>query len=374
MATWQQRLAPLIHAVEQRFDAAKYRLRRALGGPGPLHVEAYRGYGTTTELHLMGRVLEDRGIEPPGEGQSTWKNLLDMLKRADSHEQPYARLLARFRGVEQEVQADEEGMFEVTLHLPEPLEEDGGWHPVELMLLEPHPRGQDELPVGQGQVLVPPRTARFGVISDIDDTVVQTNVTDVLRAARTILLGSARTRLPFAGVAPFYRALHAGLPGQPGNPLFFVSNSPWNIYDVLLEFMNLQGIPPGPVLLRNWGVYPHEFLPTESRAYKLAQIRPILEMYPHLPFILVGDSGEEDPEIYAQVVAENGDRILAVYIRDVAPDADPAIIEELAQQVSAAGSTLVLAADSLVMARHAAGQGWIAGDSLPAIQAEVFGL
>jgi phosphatidate phosphatase APP1 len=153
-----------------------------------------------------------------------------------------------------------------------------------------------------------------------------------------------------------------------------VSNSPWNIYDVLLEFMNLQGIPPGPVLLRNWGVYPHEFLPTESRAYKLAQIRPILELYPQLPFILVGDSGEEDPEIYAQVVAENRGRILAVYIRDVVPDADPAVIEKLAQQVSAAGSTLVLAADSLVMARHAAGQGWIAGDNLPAIQAEVFGL
>ncbi|RPI50948.1 MAG: DUF2183 domain-containing protein [Chloroflexi bacterium] len=180
--------------------------------------------------------------------------------------------------------------------------------------------------------------------------------------------------MPFPGVATFYRALHAGLPGQPGNPLFFVSNGPWNLYDVLLEFLHLQGIPPGPVLLRNWGVYPHEFLPTESRAYKLAQIRPILETYPDLPFILVGDSGEEDPEIYAHVVAENRDRILAVYIRDVVPDADPAVIEALAKQVSAAGSTLILARDSLVMAQHAAEQGWIAADSLPAIKAEVFGL
>ncbi|NLF13226.1 MAG: hypothetical protein GX597_15695, partial [Anaerolineaceae bacterium] len=91
MASWQRRLAPLIHAVEQRFDAAKYGLRRALGGPGPLHIEAYRGYGTTTELHLKGRVLEDRGIEPPGEQQSAWKNFRDMLKRVDSREQPYAR-------------------------------------------------------------------------------------------------------------------------------------------------------------------------------------------------------------------------------------------------------------------------------------------
>ncbi|HSJ54756.1 MAG TPA: phosphatase domain-containing protein [Anaerolineae bacterium] len=373
MASWQRRLAPLIHAVEQRFDALKYRIRRALGGPGPLRIAAYRGYGTTAELHLKGRVLEDRGIEPPGEEESAWQNLQDMFKRMASKELPHARLLARFRGVEQEVQADEEGMFEVTLRLPEPLDEDGQWHPVELRLVDPRLQGRDPV-VSEGQVLVPPRTARFGVISDIDDTVVQTNVADLLQAARTIMLGSARTRLPFPGVATFYRALHAGLPGQPGNPLFFVSNGPWNLYDVLLEFLNLQGIPPGPVLMRNWGVYPHEFLPTESRAYKLDQIRPILETYPDLPFILVGDSGEEDPEIYAQVVAENQDRILAVYIRDVVTDADPAAIEELVEKVRQAGSTLILAKDSMVMARHAADQGWIPADSLPAIKAEVFGL
>lgn len=374
MADWQRRVAPLVHAVEKRYDALKYRLRWALGGPEELLIQSYRGYGTTTELHLVGRVLEDRGIEPPGEEQSAWKNLRDMLKRLASREQPYARVLARFGGVEKEVRADEEGMFDVTLRLPESLEEDGQWHPVELVLLSPLPRGVDDPIVGEGQVLVPPRTARFGVVSDIDDTVVQTNVTDMLQAARTIMLGSARTRLPFAGVATFYRALHAGLPGQPGNPLFFVSNGPWNIYDVLLEFMNLQGIPPGPVLLRNWGVYRHEILPTEAREHKLGLIRPILETYPELPFILVGDSGEEDPEIYAQVVAENRGRILAVYIRDVAPDADPTVIEELAKQVSAAGSTLILAPDTLAMAKHAAEQGWIQGDSLPAIQEEVFGL
>jgi phosphatidate phosphatase APP1 len=374
VASWQRRFAPLAHALEQRFDALKYSLRWAAGGPDSLRIEAYRGYGTAAQLYLKGRVLEDRGIKPPGEGQPAWQNLHHMLKRAASKEFPHARLLARFRGIEAEVEADEEGFFEVTLRLPEPLAEDGQWHPVELLLLSPRLRGQGESLVAEGQVLVPPRTARFGVISDIDDTVVQTNVTDMLQAARTIMLGSARTRLPFPGVATFYRALHAGLPGQPGNPLFFVSNGPWNLYDLLLEFMNLQGIPAAPIMLQDWGVSRQELLPFESRGHKLAQIRPILETYPHLPFILVGDSGEEDPEIYAQAVAENRGRILAVYIRNVVPTADPTVIASLAEQVSKAGSTLLLAPDTLGMAQHAAGQGWIAAESLPAIQAEVFGL
>jgi phosphatidate phosphatase APP1 len=367
-------LAPLIHALEQRFDTLKYRLRWATGGPGPLLIQAYRGYGTATEFRLQGRVLQDRGIGPADGAEPAWENLRDMLKRAASKELPHARLLARYQRTQAEVQADEEGFFQVTLRLPEPLAEDGQWHPVELFLLAPHLPGRGGPLVGEGQVLVPPRTARFGVISDIDDTVVQTNATDPLRAARAIMLGSARTRLPFPGVAAFYRALHAGLPGPAGNPLFFVSNGPWNLYDLLVEFMSLQGIPPAPLFLRDWGVSWHEILPLASRGHKLARIRPILEAYPHLPFILVGDSGEEDPEIYAQLVAENKGRILAVYIRDVVPAADPAIIQALAQQVSAAGSALILAPDSLAMARHAAEQGWIAADSLPAVQAEVSGL
>ncbi len=373
MAAWQRKLAPLVHAAEQRFDTLKYRLRRATGGPDDLMIQAYRGYGTSSRLYLKGRVLEDRGIEPPGEQDSAWENLQDMLKRVASKEVPHARLLARFHGVEQEVQADAEGLFEVTLRLPEALAEPGQWHPVQLLLLAPRPRAGGDPLIAEGQVLVPPPTARFGVISDIDDTVVQTNVGNMLRAARTIMLGSARTRLPFPGVASFYRALHAGLPGLPGNPLFFVSNGPWNLYDVLLEFLNLQGIPAAPIFLRDWGVSRQEFLPLESRGHKLAQIRPILDTYPHLPFILVGDSGEEDPEIYAQIVAENKGRILAVYVRDVVPDADPAVIRGLAQQVSSAGSTLILAPDSLALAQHAAEQGWIAAGSLPAVRSEVRG-
>jgi phosphatidate phosphatase APP1 len=78
-----------------------------------------------------------------------------------------------------------------------------------------------------GSVLVPPAGASFGVISDIDDTVVETQVTDRLAMALTVLLRNAHTRLPFKGVAAFYTALHQGRSGEDRNPIFFVSGSPW---------------------------------------------------------------------------------------------------------------------------------------------------
>ena len=89
---------------------------------------------------------------------------------------------------------------------------------------------------------MPSQGARFGVISDIDDTVVTSNVTSKLRMILTVALTNARTRKPFKGVAAFYRALHAGV-----NPVFYVSKSPWNLYAPIVEYLEVQGLPRGTV-------------------------------------------------------------------------------------------------------------------------------
>src|SRR4029450_12845404 len=107
---------------------------------------------------------------------------------------------------------------------------------------------------GKGEIPIPPSTARFPRVSDIDDTVIQSRVSNFLQAARTVMLGNARTRLPFPGVAAFYQALRKGLTGDEKNPVFYVSSSPWNIYDVISEFMDLQKIPKGPLMLRDWDI------------------------------------------------------------------------------------------------------------------------
>lgn len=377
MANWQEIVAPFVRSVEKGYDKIKYRLYKALGGFGQVKIVPYRGYGTREKLYLMGRVLKDRGITSAGEGDSQWQNLINMWKRLASREVPYARLQATFQQLEQEVQADEEGMFEVQLEPQNPLPEDRLWHTVALELLEPRTEGQAERhlqPVSAtGKVLVPPTSARFVVISDIDDTVLQTDAPDFLRMMRNTFLGNARTRLPLPGVAAFYRALHAGETGHDYNPLFYVSNSPWNFYDLLSEFFQLHDIPIGPVLmLRNWGVYRDELFPTDQRKHKLPIIRQMVDFYTDLPFILIGDSGEADPEIYEEIVSRYPGRVLAVYIRNVGRDIKrPASIQMLAERVEAAGSALILANDSLTLARHAAEHGWIQQKALTEITEEL---
>ncbi|MEM2126560.1 MAG: phosphatase domain-containing protein [Candidatus Methanosuratincola sp.] len=371
MADWRRVIARLVNGVEDHFDLLKYRFRERLGGRDPIMILPYRGFGTREKIYLKGRVLEDKGISAPQDDDSLWDNLINMYRRFESDEIPYARVLARINGIEQEVVTDIEGFFEIEIELTEPLPDDKLWQPVELELLAPLREGYPPVRA-EGQVFIVSKEARFGVISDIDDTVLHTDATNLLRMARTVFLGNARTRLPFKGVAAFYRALHKGKNGNELNPLFYVSSSPWNLYDLLSDFFQRQDIPLGPMLfLRDWGTSEEEIIPFRHRKYKLAAIRQIMALLPEMPFILIGDSGQEDPEIYRDVVHDNPNRILAIYIRNVSRGLKrQEAIRELAKEVVSAGSILILAEDTVPMAEHAALMGWISPAALPEIREE----
>jgi phosphatidate phosphatase APP1 len=185
------------------------------------------------------------------------------------------------------------------------------------------------------------------------------------------MLGNARTRLPFPGVAGFYQALRDGISGDEKNPIFYVSSSPWNIYDVISEFMDIQKIPKGPLVLRDWDIGLSALSSSHHGEHKGAAIRNLFELYPAMPFILIGDTSQQDPEIYRRIVGEFPDRVRAIYIRDVNRTAErKASVQKLASEVREAGSTLVLTEDTLGAAHHAAERGWIHADSLPLVHEE----
>lgn len=317
-----------------------------------LRITPYRGYGDRTVLHLQGRVLVARHYEA---ADSSWDNALNTLRRFASREQAGVRVRAAFQDTVMETVTDGEGYFSFALQPNEPLADAGGWQPVELALVDEE-SGQTFAPA-TGHVLVPPASADFGVISDIDDTILQTHATNLMEMARSTFFESGRTRLPFEGVAEFYRALQAGPGGDDGNPIFYVSNSPWNLYEMLVEFMQTHGLPAGPLFLQDFGFDQGKFLMLSSEAHKLPVIRGLLDFYPDLPFVLIGDSGQQDPEIYTQIIEEYPGRILAVYIRDVSGDARDAEVEALAAAAAEDGVDLLLVPDSAVAASHAAEHG-----------------
>ena len=368
MSRWVERAVRLVAGVEAAVDRVRHGTA-ARTDTRHARVVPYDGYGTPRLLTVLGRVLRNPPVGPSRAEATVWENLVDTYRRFETDEVPAARVRVAAGGSQREIVADEEGHLLCRLALDQPLPDDGLWHDVTYTLLSPV---ATEAPATMvGRVLIPSATASFGVISDVDDTVVQTDVRQMARMARTIVFGNARTRLPFPGVAAFYRALAAGTAAGGPNPLFYVSSSPWNLYELLVEFLELQGIPHGPLLLRDWGIQAHELLPTGHGSHKQAAIRRILESYPALPFVLVGDSGQEDPEIYASIVHDHPGRILAIYIRDVTRDPmRTSAIQRLATETEHARCPLVLAEDTVGAARHAAEQGWIAADALREIAGE----
>jgi len=330
----------------------------------------YLGFGNGKRIWLKGRLLDEYGFREQSISDSGWANLVALYQRLESDEVADARVLARFGGSVIETRTDRGGYFSFDFVLdPQQPPLAGGWHQVELEF--PDNIQPDGAPLrAQADINVPSATARFGVISDIDDTVLWTNVTNKLNMALMLARTNHHTRKPFKGVAAFYRALRDGATGSEDNPLFYVSSSPWHLFGPLVDFLKLQDLPLGPLLLRELSVRQVLKL-NQHGSHKLEQIERILDFYPALQFVLVGDSGEQDPEIYAEVVRRYPQAVRMIYIRNVNPD--PARIDaldRLIDEVSATGIQLVLSPDSVFSASHAAAEGLIAVDRLPSIRSE----
>jgi phosphatidate phosphatase APP1 len=168
-------------------------------------------------------------------------------------------------------------------------------------------------------------------------------------------------------VAAFYQALRHGADGKGENPIFYVSSSAWNIYDLLSDFLEHNGIPLGPLMLADYGLDDTSFPIASHDTHKMTQLKQILEAYPQLCFILIGDSGQRDHAIYQQINYDYPGRILAIYLRDVHwltldSSKESAKIETLPN-----GVEIVLAPNTAAAASHAAEHGFISAEALPSI-------
>lgn len=365
------KLLETISSFTEWFDHLVTRFRARRGWLRPLQLDAYRSYGTAARFYVKGRLLAERGILPQTATDSRWRNFRSMVRRFNSREVAGANLVAELPdGSQHLVSTDNEGYFTLIIEpraLPAP--ESYLWYPVPIRLAQLPAAFRVPLPTvqTQAQVLVPPPTAEFGVISDLDDTVFETKATNVLKMLARTLFNNAHSRLPFVGVAEFYQRLQRGRTGCPDNPFFYVSSSPWNLYDMLDEFMGIHKLPPGPLLLRDLSISRPKTTPppgvTGSAAihfaHKLHEIDDLLTTYPALPFVLLGDSGQEDARIYREVVRRHPGRIKVIYIRDVQVPARAVLVGPIIEELSSEQVPMLLVPDYATAAAHAAGLGLV---------------
>ena len=183
-----------------------------------------------------------------------------------------------------------------------------GWLPLAVL---PPPGDPRRFP---GRALLVPPTG-LSVISDIDDTVKLSHVTDTERLLRTTFLEEWQA-------VPGMPALYARL-AERGALFHYVSSSPWQLGPELQTFLADAGLPAGSFHLKSFRAKDRTLfdLFASAEETKPAVIEPLLERFPGRRFVLVGDSGERDPEVYGRLARDRPGQVERILIR-TAPGGD----------------------------------------------------
>jgi phosphatidate phosphatase APP1 len=273
-------------------DAASRLARRAGWTPTVL---AHPGYGSGGRVRVLGRVLLTPARAHPEDRRAVpgWQRFLTL-------ESPGTEVLVEVAGRRAAVRSDDDGLVDVTLELDLP---DAGALPVRLSA-----GSRSSSAVVH---LASPDAAR-GVVCDIDDTVLVTGIATPLRAAWRTFVQPMTRRQAVPGMVRLLRELTSGAPHVP---VVYLSNGPWNLAGPLARFLERSDLPPGALLLTDWGPTPTRWF-RDGRAHKRASLRRLAADLPGVRWTLVGDTTEHDPALYEEFARAQPERVRAVLLRD----------------------------------------------------------
>lgn len=303
---------------------------------------------------VKGRTLRVRKVRKPDSNDSRTRNFLEMVKNWFIPYRPNVEVAVTVNGTENTVKSDRNGYFECDFDV--------------------QPEGQavvfdvqssKSVPVEVKPVEWNPDKAEFLLISDIDDTLLVTNAGRLLRMIATTLLGNALTRQIFPGTSALYQGLKRGV-----NPICYVTSSPFNLNRLVSEVFGTNKIPGGAFLMSIWGMDETKWFKHDHHTHKMNAISIALSWYPSLPVILIGDSGEHDTDIYAEVANTNPGRIVDVLIRNVSSEEK---LEQLDKRRTENGGDFdfFIFNDSMEAAEHLHENGRITDAVVEAVRLEI---
>lgn len=310
----------------------KERFLNLFGLTGEPIIKLYHGYGYQQQLTIFGHVLRLSPLPRTRYTKSILNNTWALLRLFVV--QPYPKISVEmcWEGNTYNAETGIDGFFkfEWTTSTTTVAQ---GWIEVTVKAVY---EGKT-ITESRGHIYIPYQT-QYGFISDIDDTFLISHSSELKKRLFVLFTKNARSRKPFESVVKHYQLLTIGntTPDAP-NPFFYVSSSEWNLYDYLLEFTSVNGLPKGVFLLNQLKVF-SQILKTGQNNHqtKFTRIARILESYPNQQFVLLGDSSQQDPYIYQAIVSHFPKQIYAVYIRDVRPS-NHQKVKEVAEQIEVNG-------------------------------------
>ena len=285
-----------------RMDIAimRWRARRVRAAGYRPSVIGYTGYGSTGWVRLLARVLltqdrhRARGDEP--KGSRGWRSFTSVPVENGVVDVSLA-------GHELTVRADHSGIVDTVIEVDLP----PGWHTAELS-------SEGSTPTPAAINIVDP-AARFGIVSDIDDTVMVTALPRPFLAAWHTFVVNEHARATTPGMPVLYERLATA---HEQTPVIYLSTGAWNVAPALTRFLSRNIYPKGALLLTDWGPTADRWF-RSGRDHKRQSLERLATEFPNIKWLLVGDDGQHDESIYAEFASSHPENVAAVCIRQLTP-------------------------------------------------------
>ena len=290
-------LADIVRQIERENNRRGIVSRRKKGWLPRLY--PYTGYGSTSAVRVMARALmanpnaTDWQMAFAQQAKRGWRQFF-------TTQVGYLPVTVTVNGRDVETFTSESGYIDLLI-------EDHGLEPGRHCATITPAAGD---PVQAPVIVVDPGVSR-GIISDVDDTIMITWLPRPMLALWNSFVLHTNARKAVPGISEFYKAII-----EPGSPVFYLSTGAWNTAPTLSQFILEHGLPDGPLLLTDWGPTPTGLF-RSGKEHKMTQLRNLLIMFPHIKWIRVGDDGQHDPLIYADLAREHPSRVEFIALRQL---------------------------------------------------------
>lgn len=272
-------------------------------------LQLYRGYANEQELIVMGHVFK-RTYNYDFQ-KKNFKNARSIINQFRIKTIQNFDIYLKFGEKEIHTKTLDDGYFKFCI----PLEKEFhfGWMEYEVSI-----RYKSEIIVSRGS-FIRPHEGNLGIISDIDDTFLISHTKNIFKKIYILLFKNVNDRKVFKDVVPHYQALSsAGRNNKDEqNAFFYISSSEWNLYRFIVKFTKIHKLPRAVILLKDIkrGITDFFMSGRGDHNHKFDKIKHVLEFYPNLKYVLLGDDSQHDPFLYEQICKIFPVTVIAVYIR-----------------------------------------------------------
>jgi phosphatidate phosphatase APP1 len=287
-------------------------------------LKLYRGYANKKELVVFGHIVKKYPSGDRKYTRSGFRYARTIIELFSIKTIPFLKVYLKVGDMKAEATAEADGYFRFQVPLPEGMP--SGWHTFEVSV-DDEVGGKKYQATSTEEFFLPFKSS-YGLISDIDDTFLVSHSRRSFRKLFVLLSKNVQARKPFDDVVKHYQLLSFASrihPHKDNNIFFYVSSSEWNLYDMIVRFAELNGLPKAVLKLKKLKSGLDDFVMTGagSHLHKLRKIHNIINFYPELQFILLGDDSQKDPAIYEEICRTFPTNIRAVYIRQTRKRAQP---------------------------------------------------